>query len=204
MVGCFLVWFWLGFCGQCMNLDMMLSTSQFSLPPHPQQWSCADPWTECLSLGCMCPAVVNNLLVVHWLVTGALLWAFMMGVFFFILQGRRELASCGSDSYPCMYSCLNLLRGMHSLKAYEAHGVQHFTSFVLCSSGDLLKVSTCWQSEERTMPVCCWWQGSASSPGASLCFSFFAVLRSWSFILKRFFWKGRNGLGNLCRSAFSF
>lgn len=56
--------------------------------------------TGCQSLGCVFPAVVNNLLVVHWRVTGALLlWAFLVGVFF-ILQGRRELASCGSDSYP--------------------------------------------------------------------------------------------------------
>lgn len=48
-----------------MKLDMMLSTSQFSLPPHPQQWSCADPWTGYQSLDCMFPAVVNNLLMVH-------------------------------------------------------------------------------------------------------------------------------------------
>lgn len=41
----------------------------------------------CQSLGCMFPAVVNNFLVVHWLVTGALFWAFMVGIFF-ILQGR--------------------------------------------------------------------------------------------------------------------
>lgn len=65
MVGYFLVCFCLKFCGQCMKLDMMLSTLEFSLLPHPQQWSYADSQTEYQSLGCMFPAVVNNLLVVQ-------------------------------------------------------------------------------------------------------------------------------------------
>lgn len=65
----------------------------------------------------------------------------MVGLVFF-LQGRRELASCGSDSYLCMCSCLNLLCGVHSLKANEAHEHSISLYFVLCSSGGLLKVST--------------------------------------------------------------
>lgn len=179
----------------------MLSTLQFSLPPHPQQRGLlipglgTNPWALCFQLWWI---------ICWWFIDWLLgLCSSLYGVFF-ILQGKRELASCGSESYPCVYSCLSLLCGVHALKANEAHEHSISPYLVLYSSGDWLKVSTSWQSEERTMSVCCWWQGSASCPGGPLCFSFFALLRSWSFLLKRFFWKGRNVLGNLCRSALSF
>lgn len=93
---------------------------------------------------------------------------------FSILQGRRELDSCESDSCLCMYDCLNLLPDVYSWKANEVHRVKHFPSFVTCSLGDLLKVSTCWQLEERTVPVRCWWRGSIGCPGVH--FSFLSSL----------------------------
>lgn len=145
MVGYFLVCFLAGVLWAVCEVRYDVKYLQFPLPPHPQQWSYADPWIGCRSLGCRIPAVAND----HWQVTGALLWAFMMVFSYFARQKRT--GQVWVWLIPMQVQLLNLLCVVHSLKANEAHGVQHFTSLVLCSSGNLLKVSTCWQSEEMTV-----------------------------------------------------
>lgn len=124
-----------------------------------------------------------------WVVSRAGYWgsavAFYSGCFS-ISQGRRELAGCESDSCLCLYGHLNLLPGAYSLKANEVHGVQHLSFFMLCSSGDSLKFSTCWNSE-RTMPVRCWWWGSVGCPGVH--FGFLSLLPSA--VEEIFFLKGK-------------
>lgn len=203
MVGYFLVCFLVGVLWAVYEVGYNVKYfAVFTSPSSPAMELCWSlDWVPVS--GPYVSAVVNDLLVAHWQVTGALLWGFTVGVFF-ILPGRRELGQLWVWLIPMHVQLLEFAVCCALIESKWSTWSPAFHFSMLCSSGDLLKVSTCWQSEERTVPVCSWWQGRDSCPGDSLCFSFFAVLRSLSCVLKRFFWKGRNVLGNLCKSAFSF
>lgn len=60
MVGYFLVCFLAGVLWAVCEVRYDVKYLQFPLPPHPQQWSYADPWTGCQSLACGIPAVAND------------------------------------------------------------------------------------------------------------------------------------------------
>lgn len=115
-------------------------------------------------------------LVGHWLVTEALLWLFIVVVFPFCKVEENWPAVSLTHACARTAACLNVQPGAHPLKVNKVHRVQRFPSIKLYSSGDLLKVSTCQQSEERTMPVCCQWRGSVGRPRVH--FSFLSSLRS--------------------------
>lgn len=158
---------------------------------------------RCQPLDFMFPAVAADLFG-HWLVTGALLWPFIVGVFPFCKAG---------ENWPAV-----------TLTHASAWAVQllGFTTWcVLTESG--------WSAQSAVFPFLCavffgWFTEGFHLPAVrgecrahplpgvrkhcpswgSLEFSFFAEVSSWISVLRRSFWRGRNDLGNLCRLAFSF